>query len=558
MKKFFTLISMLCLCAFNAMAANYVLDKELSWDDVKGGEQAFALVSGDKVLFGKDAQNAGFDVAANALAETNAAITWKVETNELGVLFHAYTPAGESYVIWGGSWLNSQPAIGSATFILGNAGKNNDTGETWEGGQDMTNGAIWTVAAVEGGYSIQNVGNNGYLSGLSTTEAAENVWKFYSVKEDASGEVAPKKSDFVLDKELSWDEVKAGEQGFALVSGDKILFGKDAQNAGFDAVDKALVKTNAAITWKVETNELGVLFHAYTPAGESYVIWGGSWLNSQPAIGSATFILGNAGKNNDTGETWEGGQDMTNGAIWTVAAVEGGYSIQNVGNNGYLSGLSTTEAADNVWKFYSIKEATGEEEPAEDPKPAVTVPEGCVDVAALTGTFADWATTVVYPKEFAVQGAAFGDGNGDKESTHVSVADYDKVTFVVSKGSTQGLALRVWMWNGSSVVTLFAQPEANEATADYSQEYLIKEPGNYVVKFNGLTDLKGVKAQNNWGADPITVDLAYVTPKSGEVTTAIKAVKKAEKKAVKKVLVNNQLVIVKGNDKFNVAGQLVK
>ena len=490
MKKFFTLISMFCLCAFNAMAANYVLDKELSWDDVKGGEQAFALVSGDKVLFGKDAQNAGFDVAANALAETNAAITWKVETNELGVLFHAYTPAGESYVIWGGSWLNSQPAIGSATFIL--------------------------------------VGNNGYLSGLSTTEAAENVWKFYSVKEDASGEVAPKNSDFVLDKELTWDEVKAGEQGFALVSGDKILFGKDAQNAGFDAVDKALVKTNAAITWKVETNEVGTLFHAYTPAGESYVIWGGSWLNSQPAIGSATFIL------------------------------EGGYTIQNVGNNGYLSGLSTTEAADNVWKFYSIKEATGEEEPAEDPKPAVTVPEGCVDVAALTGTFADWATTVVYPKEFAVQGATFGDGNGDKESTHVSVADYDKVTFVVSKGSTQGLALRVWMWNGSSVVTLFAQPEANEATADYSQEYLIKEPGNYVVKFNGLTDLKGVKAANNWGAESIVVDLAYVTPKSGEVTTAIKAVKKAEKKAVKKVLVNNQLVIVKGNDKFNVAGQLVK
>ena len=363
-------------------------------------------------------------------------------------------------------------------------------------------------------------------------------------------------ANYVLDKELTWDEVKAGEQGFALVSGDKVLFGKDAQNAGFDAVDKALVKTNAAITWKVETNELGVLFHAYTPAGESYVIWGGSWLNSQPAIGSATFILGNAGKNNDTGETWEGGQDMTNGAIWTVAAVEGGYSIQNVGNNGYLSGLSTTEAADNVWKFYSIKEATGEEEPAEDPKPAVTVPEGCVDVAALTGTYSDWASKVAYPKTFAVQGEAFGDGNGDKESTHVSVADYEKITFVVSQGSAQGLGLRVWMWDGSQVVTLFAHPEAEEATADFTQEYLIKEPGNYVVKFNGIADMKGVKAANNWGADPIVVDLAYVTPKA--VTTSINAVSvKAQDKAVK-ALVNGQLVIVKGNDKFNVAGQLVK
>ena len=42
-------------------------------------------------------------------------------------------------------------------------------------------------------------------------------------------------------------------------------------------------------------------------------------------------------------------------------------------------------------------------------------------------------------------------------------------------------------------------------------------------------------------------------------TTSINAVaaEKAEKKAVK-ALVNGQLVIVKGNDKFNVAGQLVK
>ena len=127
-----------------------------------------------------------------------------------------------------------------------------------------------------------------------------------------------------------------------------------------------------------------------------------------------------------------------------------------------------------------------------------------------------------------------------------------------TRATSQGLGLRVWMWDGSQVVTLFAQPEANEETADYTQEYLIKEPGNYVVKFNGLADMKGVKAANNWGAESIVVDLAYVTPKSGEVTTAIKAVKKAEKKAVKKVLVNNQLVIVKGNDKFNVAGQLVK
>jgi hypothetical protein len=251
------------------------------------------------------------------------------------------------------------------------------------------------------------------------------------------------------------------------------------------------------------------------------------FLNTQPALTGVTFILGKD-------------QDAKDGSSWIIAEVEGGYTIQNKANKGYLTGLGVSEEP-VVWQIV---------------KPMPKVPEGCVDVAALTGTFADWASKVTYPKTFAVQGEAFGDGNGDKESTHVSVADYDKITFVVSQGSTQGLGLRVWMWDGSKVVTLFAHPEADEATADYTQEYLIKEPGNYVVKFNGLADLKGVKAANNWGADPIVVDLAYVTPKA--VTTSINNVAvKTQDKAVK-ALVNGQLVIVKGNDKFNVAGQLVK
>ena len=127
-----------------------------------------------------------------------------------------------------------------------------------------------------------------------------------------------------------------------------------------------------------------------------------------------------------------------------------------------------------------------------------------------------------------------------------------------TRATSQGLGLRVWMWDGSQVVTLFAQPEANEETADYTQEYLIKEPGNYVVKFNGLADMKGVKAANNWGAESIVVDLAYVTPKSGVTTSIDTVAAKKDAKKVVKAIVNNQLVIVKGNDKFNVAGQLVK
>jgi hypothetical protein len=53
----------------------------------------------------------------------------------------------------------------------------------------------------------------------------------------------------------------------------------------------------------------------------------------------------------------------------------------------------------------------------------------------------------------------------------------------------------------------------------------------------------------------IVVDLAYVTPKSGVTTSIDTVAAKKDAKKVVKAIVNNQLVIVKGNDKFNVAGQ---
>lgn len=137
-------------------------------------------------------------------------------------------------------------------------------------------------------------------------------------------------------------------------------------------------------------------------------------------------------------------------------------------------------------------------------------PAGTMDIAGLTGTNTNWASSVVYPKTLAVQGQAFGDGDGSNEATHVDVSDYDKLVFAISS-SSNGLAIRVWMWNGSGVTTLFAYPIAEQETADYTKEYLITEPGLYVVKFGGLKDLKGAKAQNNWGASAHTVQMAYVS-----------------------------------------------
>lgn len=147
------------------------------------------------------------------------------------------------------------------------------------------------------------------------------------------------------------------------------------------------------------------------------------------------------------------------------------------------------------------------------PKPTFEVPEGSTNVKALTGTNANWASTVVYPKEFAVQGNSFGDGDGSNEATWVDVTGFETMTFEVTNSST-GLALRAWMWDdvNNKVVTLYAYPEAEVETADFTKEYLIKAPGKYVVKFGGLTKLKGVKAANNWNASALQVGIAYVTP----------------------------------------------
>ncbi len=148
----------------------------------------------------------------------------------------------------------------------------------------------------------------------------------------------------------------------------------------------------------------------------------------------------------------------------------------------------------------------------------IEAPEGTTDVKLLTGTNADWANTVVYPKEFAVQGQSFGDGNGDKESTHVNIEGYDYISLWVTTAPSNSVALRVWIWNGSSVETLFAHPIADYATADFTTEYRISEPGTYVAKVTGYKYLKGVKAANNWGAPAVVVGMAWMS--KGEAPVA--------------------------------------
>ena len=150
------------------------------------------------------------------------------------------------------------------------------------------------------------------------------------------------------------------------------------------------------------------------------------------------------------------------------------------------------------------------------------LPLGLTDLKTLTGTATDWASTVTYPKDFQSQQLSFGNGDGGSESTHVTISGYESISFVVSKVTNGGTALRVWLWNGA-VTTLYPYPADQYETADFTKPYIITKPGVYTVKVAGYPYLKGVKSANSWVigvAGVVTVDYAYVT-KNGQVAKAI-------------------------------------
>lgn len=154
---------------------------------------------------------------------------------------------------------------------------------------------------------------------------------------------------FALGRELSWEEVKDGNTAFVLVSGSNAMYGTDDQNTGFDDAISNISKQNTVSVWKAETASNGFLFRGYNLEGTAYSLWGyDGYLNAQSSQTGVTFILGK----ND----FSNGQDMDNGAVWSVMPTTGGYHIRNVGNGAYLDGTNTSVSADKVWKFYTVYE----------------------------------------------------------------------------------------------------------------------------------------------------------------------------------------------------------
>lgn len=177
------------------------------------------------------------------------------------------------------------------------------------------------------------------------------------------------------------------------------------------------------------------------------------------------------------------------------------------------------ETLNSGWQFYEWSKPTtckiAEENFA--PDPITLYPSGLTDLKTLTGTNTNWASTVTYPKDFESMKLCFGDGDGGGEATHVTISGYESISFVVSKVTNGGTALRVWLWN-NGVTTLYPYPAEQYETADFTQPYIITKPGVYTVKVAGYSYLKGVKSANSWligAAGVVTVDYAYAT-KNGQ------------------------------------------
>lgn len=122
-----------------------------------------------------------------------------------------------------------------------------------------------------------------------------------------------------------------------------------------------------------------------------------------------------------------------------------------------------------------------------------------------------WANNIpTFPKTLPQATVLFGDGEGSGESIWADITGYEKLSFVVSNVATAGSKLRVWMWTGSGVATLYPHLESEyENVTDWTAENTVTTAGTYVVKLPKGYKLKGVKT--DWDGAECTVSDVYLT-----------------------------------------------
>ena len=115
----------------------------------------------------------------------------------------------------------------------------------------------------------------------------------------------------------------------------KVLYGSDAQNLGYDNVLK-VINDKAINGYMFEAEPISGRTDCYLLKlmllnGKEYIMWTNKpgYLNSQAVTGWCSFVLGLEGS--------QYGQDIQDGAVWEIKYVDGkGFTLKNMGTGKYL------------------------------------------------------------------------------------------------------------------------------------------------------------------------------------------------------------------------------
>lgn len=154
--------------------------------DLNGKTFAIVGAEDNKVFYGSDNQNLNYEDAGSVLMNTNiVGYQFKAENITISGHSNCYLLRlimlnGNEYNIWGKpGYLNTQPATGNCSFILGLTKGN---------GEDIENGAAWDIEYVEGkGFTLKNVATGLYLKDAAPAKYETAAYFNFLVKDSASG-----------------------------------------------------------------------------------------------------------------------------------------------------------------------------------------------------------------------------------------------------------------------------------------------------------------------------------------------------------------------------------
>lgn len=150
--------------------------------------QTFAIIGAEdnKIFYGSEAQNLGYDDATSVLMNTNImGYQFKAEKATIAghsncYLLRLITLTGSEYNVFGKpGYLNSQATTGWCCFVLG---------LTKGYGEDIENGAAWDIEYVDGkGFTLKNVATGLYLKDATPAKYETPAYFNFLVKDSAAG-----------------------------------------------------------------------------------------------------------------------------------------------------------------------------------------------------------------------------------------------------------------------------------------------------------------------------------------------------------------------------------